>query len=92
MAQQTINIGAAANDGTGDQLRDAFDKVNDNFTDVYAIANGAAPIKATAPTVAIGEAGDTAGMIAYDASFIYVCTADYDGATSIWIKSAVTAW
>jgi hypothetical protein len=36
MAQQTINIGAAANDGTGDPLRDAFAKCNDNFTELYA--------------------------------------------------------
>ena len=35
MAQQTINIGTTANDGTGDPLRIAFDKVNDNFTELY---------------------------------------------------------
>jgi hypothetical protein len=31
MALQTINIGASANDGSGDPLRTAMDKVNDNF-------------------------------------------------------------
>ena len=36
MAQQVINIGSVANDGTGDPLRDAFDKVNDNFTELYS--------------------------------------------------------
>jgi fibronectin-binding autotransporter adhesin len=35
MAQQNINIGSAANDGTGDPLRTAFDKINDNFTEIY---------------------------------------------------------
>lgn len=35
MAQQIINIGAAANDGTGDPVRDAFDKCNQNFSEVY---------------------------------------------------------
>ena len=35
MAQQTINIGSAANDGTGDPLRTAFDKINDNFSELY---------------------------------------------------------
>ncbi len=35
MAQQTINIGSAANDGTGDPLRTAFDKINDNFNELY---------------------------------------------------------
>ena len=35
MAKQVINIGTTANDGTGDALRSAFDKVNDNFTELY---------------------------------------------------------
>jgi plastocyanin len=35
MAKQIINIGASANDGTGDPLRNAFDKANDNFTELY---------------------------------------------------------
>ena len=35
MARQTINIGTAANDGTGDPLRTAFDKINDNFIELY---------------------------------------------------------
>jgi hypothetical protein len=35
MAQQLISIGAVANDGTGDTLRDGGDKINDNFTELY---------------------------------------------------------
>jgi len=35
MAQQLIGIGTTANDGTGDPLRSAFDKSNDNFTELY---------------------------------------------------------
>ena len=35
MARQTINIGTNANDGTGDPLRTAFDKINDNFSELY---------------------------------------------------------
>lgn len=34
MAIQTINIGTIANDGTGDDLREAFAKVNNNFTEL----------------------------------------------------------
>jgi hypothetical protein len=41
MAKQTINIGTVANDGTGDPLRTAFNKANENFTEVYDIAQGA---------------------------------------------------
>lgn len=37
MAQlQIINIGATANDGTGDPLRVAFEKVNENFTNLWS--------------------------------------------------------
>lgn len=36
MAQQTINIGAIPNDGSGDPLRTAFTKINSNFTELYA--------------------------------------------------------
>ena len=39
MAKQTIGIGTSANDGTGDALRTAFTKVNENFTEVYTNAN-----------------------------------------------------
>lgn len=34
MAIQTINIGNLVNDGLGDNLRTAFQKVNDNFTEL----------------------------------------------------------
>ena len=36
MAKQTIGIGTAPNDGTGDDLRTCFDKCNDNFSELYA--------------------------------------------------------
>lgn len=40
MAQQIIDIGTTANDGTGDPLRTAFDKCNDNFTELYSTGGG----------------------------------------------------
>jgi hypothetical protein len=43
MAQEIINIGAAANDGTGDPLRTAFDKVNNNFTQLYTTLSASGP-------------------------------------------------
>jgi hypothetical protein len=36
MAKQSINVGTNANDGTGDGLRTAFTKVNQNFNELYA--------------------------------------------------------
>jgi len=70
MAKQTINIGTTANDGTGDQLRAAFDKVNDNFTELYTDdAGDVGSITATAPiardqatgavTISLNDAGVT---------------------------------
>lgn len=35
MGKQVINVGSSANDGTGDPLRTAFNKINDNFTELY---------------------------------------------------------
>ncbi|MGA1049478.1 MAG: hypothetical protein ACO3UU_15855, partial [Minisyncoccia bacterium] len=40
-AVSNVNIGFAANDGTGDPLRTAFEKINNNFVDVYVfLGNG----------------------------------------------------
>ena len=36
MAQELINIGTVANDGEGDPLRVAFQKINNNFTQLYS--------------------------------------------------------
>jgi hypothetical protein len=40
MAKQIINIGRTANDRSGDPLRTAFEKVNDNFTELYSVISG----------------------------------------------------
>lgn len=41
MAQQTLNLGTTANDGTGDTLRAAGLKINSNFTEVYSNVSSA---------------------------------------------------
>ena len=48
MPRQTINIGSAPNDGTGDPLRNAYDKCNDNFLELYE--EGGDNITVTDPT------------------------------------------
>lgn len=58
MAIQYIDIGSSANDGTGDPIRTAGDKINDNFIEVYAgIGAGVITETTTARTAAIGDAG-----------------------------------
>jgi hypothetical protein len=62
MAKQAIGIGTSANDGTGDPLRTAMDKTNDNFNEVYALfgdgstlaISGDATVSAGALTIANG--------------------------------------
>jgi hypothetical protein len=46
------------------------------------------------PASSIGLAGDTAGMLAFNASYAYYCTANYDGVTNIWRRTAhdVATW
>ena len=36
--KNVINVGSQSNDGTGDSIRDAFQKVNTNFDTLYAVA------------------------------------------------------
>ena len=63
MAQSGINIGQLANDGTGDDLREAFIKVNNNFTELYARS----PESTTAINLVADDA-TTAGLFAQKSS------------------------
>ena len=59
MAQQTVNIGTAANDGTGDPVRTAGTKINANFTELYGLVYTNALARAAihaAPSVVTGTA------------------------------------
>jgi len=80
MAQQIINIGPAPNDGLGDPIRTAFAKTNNNFSQLYSIAQSSPP-----PTL-VGSVGDFAGMYAYSGLYFYYCFAPYDGTSVIWAK------
>lgn len=64
MAKQNINLGTVANDGTGDTIRDSFDKCNDNFDELYAadaaLGSAAAEDVGAFATAAQGATADTA--------------------------------
>ena len=47
MAQQIINIGTSNNSGDGEGLRTAFDKCNDNFTELYGATGYESKYQAT---------------------------------------------
>jgi hypothetical protein len=71
MARQTVNIGSAPNDGTGDPLRVAYDKLNDNFLEIYdegganIIVNNPVTLTETTLDVALAdiEAGSGGGSV-----------------------------
>ena len=59
MAQQTINIGTIANDNTGDTLRGAGQKINDNFTELYSSISALNSATAYVPTLTDSGGGRT---------------------------------
>lgn len=62
------------------------------YGDLYL--SGTVLIDRPAPSTSKGAAGDRAGMVAFSSTYIYYCTADYDGTTDIWSRVALdaTAW
>lgn len=57
MPISNINIGTIANDGTGDDLREAFIKVNNNFTDLAARSP-----ESTTVTNRLADSGSVKGL------------------------------
>ena len=88
MAKQTINIGTTANDGTGDPLRTAFDKANDNFDELY---NGAGGIADDSVTYAkLGTEFTTSAALATNVDFstAQVFTKTLSGDTTLTFSNA----
>lgn len=69
MAQKLINIGTSANAGNGDPIRTAFEKTNDNFTDLYQIT---ANIQNGIITLSTTVQGDLQGSIFGDDSSVII--------------------
>jgi hypothetical protein len=80
MARQIINVGATPDDGTGDPIRTAYQKCNNNFAELYSRA------QETPPVTSVGSPGDRAGMYAFNGDYFYWCTQDYDGSSDIWLR------
>ena len=45
-------------------------------------------IFAAVPTTSIGISSDMIGSVAFDSTYMYYCTANYDGVTNIWKRTA----
>jgi hypothetical protein len=83
MAKQIINLGTAANDGSGDPLRTAFTKINANFTELYAATT-------TSPVRSAGSVAG-AGTVTIDYSTDRLVRATATGSTLIIAHSNITA-
>ena len=87
MAKQIINIGAAPNDGAGDPLRTAYDKANDNFTELYDAVASLVAGQITAAALFRSEAtescdGSEDQVIAFSSQFVTnyaLSIIDYNG-------------
>lgn len=55
MAKQSLNIGAAANDNTGDTLRVGGDKINDNFNELYSALGNGSNLTVSVTNPAVGQ-------------------------------------
>jgi hypothetical protein len=73
MSQQTINVGAAPNDGTGTPLRTAFQYTNSNFTELYAALGGGTGLPGASTQVIFNDGGSN---LAGDAGMTYNKTTD----------------
>jgi len=73
MAKQTINIGAAPNDGTGTPLRTSFDYTNQNFTELYTALGGGVGLPGSTTQVIFNDGGTN---LAGDAGLTYDKTTD----------------
>ena len=75
-----ILVGSGSDTGENVQIRNST-----RFSSTVAIAQNA-------PSTSVGASGDETGMIAWNSSYFYVCTGDYDGSTAIWKRASLGSW
>lgn len=57
-----------------------------------SIKNNGGVAKLYTASSSLGSIGDTSGIIAYNSSYLYVCTGNYDGITNIWKRIPLTSF
>ena len=70
MARQVINVGSTANDGTGDGLRTAYIKCNDNFQELYNTTQTPIEIVNGTSNMAVAESANVTVSIAGSANVV----------------------
>ena len=83
MAQQNINIGSSANKGDGDPLRTAFDKINDNFDELYIKVDDASGVITTG-TINVATLSASAKFVVP-----VLATGDYTGNATLEVNGSI---
>lgn len=91
----SVGVGSSANDGTGDDLRTAFQKVNANFgwigntgiSTANIAVNGAITLNNSLAPTGNSSAPGTVGQIVWDSGNIYVCVA-----TNTWKRATLSSY
>lgn len=98
MSKQSVNIGTTANDGTGSPLRTAFDFINDNTDEVYALLGNGTTLSITgdvtmsAGAVTIANDAVTGDKISDDVALAGSPTTTTQSAGDNSTKIATTAY
>ena len=95
-----VLVGTVANDGTGDTLRVAFQKVNNNFANIADIGVDTGNINcqgtievlgnvivANAYVPTLANSIGTTGQITWTTDHVYICVA-----TNTWKRANISTW
>jgi hypothetical protein len=92
---QSNTIVSLLNNSTTNPIIIRTNNGNTNQTWEFSAAGRTTFPTSTAPAYSYGAAGDIAGMVAFDSSYIYYCTSNYvNNSTNIWKRVALdaTSW
>jgi len=93
MAQEIINTGAAANDGTGDPLRTAFIKTDNNFDQIWAAGPVGSNVRIAGNTITTLQVNQDLVLAPNGAANIRLNNNTIPGANNTWyLGSATNRW
>ena len=96
MTRQVINVGATANDGTGDGLRSAYIKCNDNFQELYNTTTTPTEIINGTSNIAVADSANVTISIAGSSNLVNFAgtvsefTGNIDISTDLAVGNSVT--
>ena len=90
MAQEIINTGAAPNDGDGDNLRTAFTKVNNNFTQVWTAGPVGSNVQIQGNTISTLQVNQDLALSPNGTGNVRLNNNTIPGANNTWFLGSTT--